>query len=243
MASTSLQASTAAPFVPPLTLLVDPHEDTRALYKTYLVPHRYLIEEASDGREALAKAIADPPDIVVSETALPGIDGFDFCEILRRDRDTSQTAIIVLTGDAREASRRRAYASGADVVLVKPCLPADLLNHIERLRSRSVALADRASSACETASRRRAESAVVVAECRNVRRALSKSMRRYETTDPPDAPPLLFCPVCTVHALHYERSFVGGVSVRMPEQWDEFSCPGSCGTFKYRHRTKKLTTV
>jgi predicted RNA-binding Zn-ribbon protein involved in translation (DUF1610 family) len=40
----------------------------------------------------------------------------------------------------------------------------------------------------------------------------------------------------------YEQSHIGGVSAKHPEQWDDFICP-TCGTFEYRHRTRKLRRV
>ena len=61
---------------------------------------------------------------------------------------------------------------------------------------------------------------------------------RCTTTDPPTAPPALRCPKCDC-ALIYERSHLGGVSNRLAEQWDDYTCP-ACGTFEYRHRTRKL---
>ena len=61
----------------PLTLLVDRDADTRRMYAEFLILSSCSIEEAEDGREALAKAIARRPDIVVTETRLPGINGYD----------------------------------------------------------------------------------------------------------------------------------------------------------------------
>jgi CheY-like chemotaxis protein len=56
---------------PQLLLLVDPDEDTRDLYRSYLIPRRYVVQQACDGREALAKAVIDPPDVVVTEVRVP----------------------------------------------------------------------------------------------------------------------------------------------------------------------------
>ena len=71
---------------------------------------------------------------------------------------------------------------------------------------------------------------------------LVRAHARFETTAPPLTPPELRCPMCD-RPLTYTRSHVGGVSDRHPEQWDYFTCSSSCGTFQYRHRTRKLRHV
>jgi hypothetical protein len=71
---------------------------------------------------------------------------------------------------------------------------------------------------------------------------LSKSFSRFATTVPPVSPPGLVCP-SRDHTLTYGESYVGGVSDRHPEQWDHYTCPGSCGAFQYRHRTRKLRRI
>ena len=71
------------------------------------------------------------------------------------------------------------------------------------------------------------------------RTMLSRSHARHHTTTPPAAPPVLMCPSCD-RPLRYLHSHIGGVSIRHQEQWDYFECPGNCGTFQYRERTRKL---
>ena len=61
-------------------------------------------------------------------------------------------------------------------------------------------------------------------------------------TDPPIRPPTLVCPSCYL-TLHYLQSYIGGVSARLPEQWDYYECETGCGTFQYRHRTRKLRQI
>src|SRR5215212_8640258 len=76
------------PFPPPLALLVDRDVDTRQMYAEYLRLSAYTIEEAEDGRDALAKCISLLPDILITETRLPGMDGFQLCNLLRNDATT-----------------------------------------------------------------------------------------------------------------------------------------------------------
>src|SRR4051812_1922003 len=119
---------------PRLVLFVDPDADTHDLYRTFLVPRRYIVEHVDDGRFALARALADPPDVVVTEARVPGIDGISLCELLRKDPATQSVPIVVLTGDARPHLEEEAYRAGATRVLVKPCLPDDLWRELEQVR-------------------------------------------------------------------------------------------------------------
>src|SRR4029453_3768859 len=95
------------------------------------------VDEASDGREALAKALSRPHDVVVTDTRLPGINGYELCQLLRRDVATKATPIIVVTAEPFATNIERARKAGADEVLVKPCLPNQLLLEMRGLVGRS----------------------------------------------------------------------------------------------------------
>jgi CheY-like chemotaxis protein len=212
-------------------LLVEPHEDTRTLYATYLSGEGCQVDQAEDGREALVKALTQQPDAIVMETRLPEIDGFELCRLLRHDSATLQTPILIVTADAHAAERNALHA-GADAVLLKPCLPERVLAEVRRL----TALRRSAASAPHV-------EAAVLADGGGAKHViLSRTYSRGTTTAPPAAPPELRCPLCD-GPLVYERSFIGGVSVRHPEQWDYFACQSGCGKFEYRQRTRKLRTV
>src|SRR5688572_14713114 len=96
------------------------------MYAECLRLGNWRIDEASDGREALAKAITLRPDIIVTATRLPGIDGITLCDLLRRDVTTNAIPVVVVTGDTHSSEAEQAIAAGADVVLTKPCLPENL---------------------------------------------------------------------------------------------------------------------
>jgi two-component system chemotaxis response regulator CheY len=196
----------------PLALLADRDEDTRLMYGSYLRQLRFEIEEAEDGREALAKAISRRPAVLVTETRLPGIDGVELCKLLRADAITRSIAIVVVTADSVSSSAELAEAAGADAVLFKPCLPDHLAAEIRRVLAKP-------APAC--------------------RGLLRRSHARGDTRQPPAAPPELYCPVCDA-PLRYVMSHVGGVSERHPEQWDYFACAACRGAFEYRHRTRRV---
>jgi hypothetical protein len=71
---------------------------------------------------------------------------------------------------------------------------------------------------------------------------LNQTHDRRATTTPPLDPPPLTCPVCDL-ALKYVSSHIGGVSIKHPEQWDDFECVACGRTFQYRQRTRKLRQV
>lgn len=210
----------------PLVLIVDDDADTRSLYAAYLRDRVCEIDEAEDGREALAKALTRLPDVVVTETRLPGIGGFELCRLLRSDSTTRHTAIVFVTGDAYDKDVACARSAGADAVLTKPCLPETLEAEIQRVlaRARRAAAPDRP----------------FVEPCQSSPpKMLSRAHPRRYTTEPPVPPPVVVCPSCD-QPLRYTRSHIGGVSERHAEQWDYFKCPAGCGTFQYRQRTRKL---
>jgi CheY-like chemotaxis protein len=228
----------------PLALLVDRDADTRRMYAEYLRLSGCDVDEAEDGREALAKAVARHPDVVVTDTRLPGINGFDLCLLLRRDPSTTRIAIVLVSGDAFENDVRRAERVGADVVLTKPCLPEKLVGEIRRLLDASAELRTRGAAARAKFAEQADRSQQFIDKSHgNMRRVmLSRAHKRADTTEPPTSPPALICPQCD-SPLKYVHSHVGGVSARHSEQWDYFECGGGCGTFQYRERTRKLRKV
>jgi CheY-like chemotaxis protein len=223
----------------PRVLIADADSDTRLLYREMLSSAGCDVIEAVDGRDALAQAFSRGPSVVVTETRLPFIDGYALCELLRADSATRDVPILVLTADAHPAEHDRAERAGADAVLTKPVLPDAVLKTTKDLLKRSAALGNQAAAtrARVAATLERAES--LLTRAHDQHRALSKAHARFDTTHPPAPPPQLRCPSCDA-PLTYQRSHVGGVSARHPEQWDYFVCPATCGSFQYRQRTRKL---
>jgi two-component system cell cycle response regulator DivK len=113
--------------VAPLLLLVDDFDDARAMYAEYLVLSGYRVEQASDGRQAVTRALALRPDLLVMDLSLPLLDGWATLEELRGDRRTDRIPVIALTGYAKAGYARRARKAGFEAFLTKPCLPALLL--------------------------------------------------------------------------------------------------------------------
>jgi CheY-like chemotaxis protein len=211
-------------------LIVDPDPDTRELYRLCFELAGCAVVEASDGRDALAKALGRTPSLIVAETQLPFIDGFALCELLRRDPATSRMPILFVTAESRAAELAQAVHLGANGVLVKPAAPDDVLQAAMALLKSSPP-ADGA-----TASARQSVAPVEERLARSMR-----SARPFDTLNPPSRPPELICPACD-RSLTYDHSHVGGVGDARNEQWDYYNCT-ACGAFQYRQRTRTLRRV
>jgi len=191
----------------------------------------------------LAKAIARRPDVVITETRLPGINGYELCGLLRRDASTREIPIVVVTADAYPADLQHARDAGADTVLVKPCLPEHLALEVARVLQTARGLQARGVAVHERAATQISRAKTLVTQARETKRhVLSRAHQRHDTITPTITPPVLVCPQCD-QVLAYKRSHVGGVSARHAEQWDYFECPTGCGSFQYRERTRKLRKV
>jgi len=208
-------------------LIVEPDVDTRLLYRTTLEPVAGVICEAEDGAEALGKAICERPSLVITEIRLPRMDGIALCSLLRKDPATADARLVVVSGAASPAIKARATDAGADAVLAKPCALDELIVTVQEVCGGNSAYKPAESPAAAPTLLRRLMK--------------SHTHERRLTTAPPNAAPAAFCPNCAT-ALTYLHSYTGGVSDRFPEQWDYFACK-SCGTFRYRHRTRRLTPV
>jgi CheY-like chemotaxis protein len=111
----------------PLVLLVEDDRDTREMYSEYLTYSGLRVAEASSGSRALERAREQTPDVVVTDIAMPGMDGIELSRQLRSSPPTRDVPIIAVTGN----SSARARDAGCNVVVEKPCTPDCLLHIIE----------------------------------------------------------------------------------------------------------------
>lgn len=105
---------------PPTVLVVDDHEDTRALLRYVLERQRYVVSEASDGAEAVKLAEVIVPDLIIMDTSLRNMDGLEATRRIRRLTNNGNVPIVFLSGHAQPQARAVALASGANEYLVKP---------------------------------------------------------------------------------------------------------------------------
>jgi CheY-like chemotaxis protein len=100
-------------------LLVEDDKSLREIYGVRLMAEGYEIVSAGDGEEALAMAIKERPDLIVSDVMMPKISGFDMLDILRSTTETKDVKVIMMTALSSEDQRARGEALGADRYLVK----------------------------------------------------------------------------------------------------------------------------
>lgn len=100
-------------------LLVEDDKSLREIYGVRLLAEGYDIVSAGDGEEALAMAIKDRPDLILSDVMMPKISGFDMLDILRSTTETKGIKVIMMTALSSEDQRQRGVALGADRYLVK----------------------------------------------------------------------------------------------------------------------------
>ncbi len=115
-------------------LIVDDEEKVRKLVEVTLSVGDLEIVHASSGDEALKVAQETRPDIILLDIMMPGsLDGFDVCRVLKKDPDTKDIYIIMLTAKGQQADKQKGLASGANDYFVKPFSPMDLMDKIDKV--------------------------------------------------------------------------------------------------------------
>lgn len=100
-------------------LLVEDDKSLREIYGVRLLAEGYQIASAGDGEEALAMAVKEHPDLIISDVMMPKISGFDMLDILRSTPETKDVKVIMMTALSSEDQRTRGESLGANRYLVK----------------------------------------------------------------------------------------------------------------------------
>jgi len=116
-------------------LIVEDNEDLAFGLRTALEFEGYAVDVASDGKDGLEHALATPPDLVVLDLMLPGIDGYAVLRELRRRG--AQMPVLILTARGEEADVVLGFDCGADDYVTKPFSTAELLARARALLRRS----------------------------------------------------------------------------------------------------------
>ncbi len=119
---------------PARVLVVDDEDKIRQILDAYLRDEGFEVINASTGEEALARFDQSPPDLVVLDIMLPGMDGLD---VLRELRRRSDVYVILLTARAEEIDRVVGLSAGADDYLVKPFSPRELVARVKAVLRRA----------------------------------------------------------------------------------------------------------
>jgi len=117
--------------MPETILVVDDDPDIARFVEVNLRSAGYDVSVASDGEEALAKAGVLRPDLVLLDVMMPRIDGFEVAQRLRRNPQTANTSIIMLTAKALSTDKVLGLTAGADDYIIKPFDPIELLARVK----------------------------------------------------------------------------------------------------------------
>ncbi|WP_448628230.1 ATP-binding protein [Geodermatophilus sp. URMC 64] len=117
-------------------LVVDDNADMRAYLTRLLAPH-WTVRTAADGRAALDSVAAAPPDLVVTDVMMPGVDGFELLRTLRRDPATRRIPVLMLTARAGQEAAVEGFAAGVDDYLAKPFDAPELVARVRVLLERA----------------------------------------------------------------------------------------------------------
>ena len=113
-------------------LIADDYEDNRELLRFLLTGADYAVREARNGRECIAMARQQPPDLIMVDLSMPMLDGWGVFRELKADEQTSRIPCIAVTAYA-DSDRERALKTGFDAYLSKPFHTGELLETVRRL--------------------------------------------------------------------------------------------------------------
>lgn len=119
--------------MPKKILAVDDERHIVRLVQVNLQRAGYEVVTAFDGKEALEKIKSEKPDLVVLDVMMPYMDGFEVLQTLRKDPETRELPVIMLTAKAQDADVFRGWQSGVDCYLTKPFNPMELISFVRRI--------------------------------------------------------------------------------------------------------------
>ena len=136
-------------------MVVEDDASLREIYGIRITAEGYDVVSAGDGEEALAMAVREKPDLILSDVMMPKISGFDMLDILRTTPETANIKVIMMTALSAEDQRQRGERLGADRYLVKSQVGIeDVINTIHEVlgdRAAPVAPEPAAPVAADTA--------------------------------------------------------------------------------------------
>ena len=119
--------------MPKKILAVDDERHIVRLVQVNLERAGYEVVTAFDGKDALEKVASEQPDLVVLDVMMPYMDGFEVLQNLRKNPNTRDLPVIMLTAKAQDADVFRGWQSGVDCYLTKPFNPMELISFVKRI--------------------------------------------------------------------------------------------------------------
>lgn len=123
----------------PLILIVEDDLGTRTMYRDLLGSEGFRTVEAHNGFQALEKARTEHPDAVLTDLAVPGMDGFEFCRALHQSAALRSIPVLAVTGHAEYLDDPTRFRdAGISQVLLKPSAPDVIASELRRLLQTTV---------------------------------------------------------------------------------------------------------
>lgn len=117
-------------------LLVDDEKDIIEFLSYNLKKEGFLVQSATNGKDAISKAISFKPHLILLDVMMPGMDGIEACDELRKIPELEKTLIAFLTARGEDYSQIAGFEAGADDYITKPVKPKVLLSRIKALLKR-----------------------------------------------------------------------------------------------------------
>jgi CheY-like chemotaxis protein len=112
-------------------LLVDDAETSLLIERSLLRKGPYDVVTAKNGAEAVEKALAEHPDLILMDVVMPRMTGFEACREIRRNDQTKDIPVILITTRGEDESVETGYRSGCSDFLTKPLSPLELLSKVK----------------------------------------------------------------------------------------------------------------
>jgi two-component system, sensor histidine kinase and response regulator len=111
-------------------LVIDDSSEIRSIIAATLTHFGFVPVEAADGSTGIQKALAEPPDLIICDVRMPGLDGYRTLAAIRDEPSIANIPFIFLTGAMEKTDFRRGMVLGADDYLTKPFTPEELLEAV-----------------------------------------------------------------------------------------------------------------
>lgn len=125
----------------PHILYIEDNADNRTLVRRILlaVGLNVVLEEAVSALDGINRALIAPPDLILIDLSMPGMDGLEATRRLRDHESLREVPIVALTANVMEADRRRALDAGCDGYIGKPIdvdrFPGEIMSYLKKVRS------------------------------------------------------------------------------------------------------------
>ena len=118
----------------PLVLIVEDDHSTRLMYRDFLNHAGFRTADAHNGHQAFEKAQQLRPDLVVTDLAVPGMDGFAFCRALHESSATRHIPVLAITGHTEYLDEPERFRhAGISHVLIKPCELDEVVRELRKM--------------------------------------------------------------------------------------------------------------